>query len=172
METGLLLIRAALGLGLAAHGVQKLSGWFGGYGVTGTGDMFEKLGFRPGRLLATAAGLGELGGGLALAAGAVTPLAAAVVIATMLVAIWSVHLGKGFFSQKGGYELPLLYATGAAGVALVGPGPLSVDALLGLPLWGMKWGLAAIALGVVGALPPLLARQAHQARAVRLASRT
>ena len=169
MATGLLLIRAVLGLGLAAHGVQKLSRLFGGYGVAGTGDMFEKLGFRPGRLMATAAGLAELGGGLALAAGAATPLAAAAAIATMLVAIWSVHLSKGFFAQNGGYELPLLYATVAAGIAFVGPGPLSVDAAAGLSLAGGRWGLAAIALGVAGALPPLLARQT---RAVALTSRT
>jgi putative oxidoreductase len=172
METGLLLIRAVLGLGLAAHGVQKLSGWFGGYGIAGTGDMFDKLGFRPGRLMAAVAGFGELAGGLALAAGAVTPLASGVVIATMLVAILGVHVSKGFFSQNGGYELPLLYATGAAGIAFAGPGQLSVDALLGVSLAGGSWGLVAIALGVVGALPPLLARQARQARAVTLASKT
>ena len=169
MDTGLLLIRAALGLGLAAHGVQKLFGWFGGYGITGTGDFFEKLGFRPGKLMATVAGFGELAGGLALAAGAVTPLASAVAIATMLVAILSVHISKGFFSQNGGYELPLLYAAGAAGIAFAGPGQLSVDALLGVSLAGGRWGLTALALGVAGALPPLLARQA---RAVALASKT
>ena len=68
MDAGLLIARLIVGLGLAAHGTQKLFGWFGGHGLTGTGGFFESLGFRPGVLFALAAGLGELGGGLLTAA--------------------------------------------------------------------------------------------------------
>ena len=163
MEIGLLLIRAVFGLALAAHAAQKLFGAFGGHGIAGTGGFFEAIGFRPGRLFATMAGLGELGGGLALTIGLLTPLASAVVIATMLVAA-SVHVEKGFFSQAGGYELPLLYATAAAGIAFVGPGPLSFDEALGLSLSGVKWGILALGLGVAGALPPLMVRRTVVAR--------
>ena len=158
MEFGLLLIRVALGLTLAAHGAQKLFGVFGGHGITGTGGFFESLGFRPGKPMAVMAGLGEAGGGLAFALGLLTPFAAAAIIATMVVAIVSVHLQKGFFSSEGGYEFPLLIASAAAGVAFIGPGPLSLDAVFGLSLAGPEWGLLAIGLGVLGAALPLLRR--------------
>ena len=94
MDTGLLIIRVVLGLTLAAHGAQKLFKWFGGYGIAGTGGFLESMGFRPGRLFATLSGLGEFAGGLGLAVGFLTPLAAAGIIATMLVAIWTVHLKR------------------------------------------------------------------------------
>jgi len=77
MSVGLLILRLVVGLSLAAHGAQKLFGWFGGYGLTGTGRFLEQLGFRPGRLHAAQAGLAELLGGLFLSAGLLTPAAAA-----------------------------------------------------------------------------------------------
>src|SRR6185503_21161383 len=86
MSVGLLMLRLVVGLSLAAHGAQKLFGWFGGYGLTGTGQFLEQLGFRPGRLHAAQAGLAEFLGGLFLAAGFLTPLATAAVLAVMLVA--------------------------------------------------------------------------------------
>jgi putative oxidoreductase len=158
MDAGLLIIRIVVGLTLAAHGAQKLFGMFGGHGLGGTGGFFESLGFRPGKLFAATAGLGEAGGGLALALGLLTPLAAGVVAATMIVAIVSVHLEKGFFTQNGGYEFPLLIGAVALGVAFTGPGRLSVDAAVGLSFGGARWGLLALALSVFGALPPLASR--------------
>jgi len=158
MEFGLLLIRLVVGLTLAAHGAQKLFGVFGGYGIAGTGGFFESLGFRPGKVIATMAGLGEMGGGLALALGLLTPFAAAVIVAAMIVAIWGVHLEKGFFLENDGYEYPLVISAVAAAVAFTGPGQLSLDQMLGLSLAGAKWGLIALSLGVLGALPPLLTR--------------
>ena len=158
MEFGLFLIRVVVGLTLAAHGAQKLFGMFGGYGIAGTGQYFESIGFRPGRVLATTAGLGEFGGGLALALGLLTPFASAVIIATMAVAIWSVHLEKGFFNHAGGYEFPLMIAGSALGLAFTGAGPLSLDASLGLPFADGVWGFVALGLGLAGALPPLVAR--------------
>jgi len=158
MEWGLLIIRLAVGLTLAAHGAQKLFGAFGGHGIAGTGAFFESLGFRPGRRFAALAGLGELGGGLGVALGLLTPLAAAAVIATMIVAVWSVHGEKGFFLTNGGYEYNLVLVAAAAGIAFAGPGALSLDQSLGLALAGVAWGVAALALGVAGALPPLVSR--------------
>jgi putative oxidoreductase len=158
MEFGLFLIRMVVGLTLAAHGAQKLFGLFGGHGIAGTGQFFESIGFRPGRVLAAIAGLGELGGGLALALGLLTPFASAAIIATMAVAIWSVHIEKGFFNHAGGYEFPLMIAAIALGIAFTGAGPLSLDATLGFPLSGGEWGWLALGLGLAGALPPLIAR--------------
>src|SRR5215470_10130827 len=108
MEFGLLIIRTAVGLTLAAHGAQKLFGSFGGRGLAKTGGMFESMGFRPGNVHAALAGLGETCGGLALALGVLTPLASAVAVATMVVAVWGViGLGLGLL---GG--IPALWARG------------------------------------------------------------
>jgi putative oxidoreductase len=111
MDLGLLVLRLVVGLTLATHGAQKLFGWFGGYGLAGTGGFMEQLGFRPGRRAALMAGLSETVGGLLLALGAATPLAAALIVGVMLVATFSVHWTKGFFNRNGGYEYPLVLAT-------------------------------------------------------------
>jgi putative oxidoreductase len=164
MAFGLLLIRLAFGLALAAHGAQKLFGVLGGFGIAGTGGFFETLGFRPGKPFATLAGAGELGGGLALAFGFLTPFAASVLMASMLVAMFGVHVEKGFFAQHGGYEFPLLVAAAAAGLAFTGPGAISLDAAFGLDLSGGRWGGLAILLGMLGAIPPLALREGERTR--------
>ena len=170
MEIGLLILRLTVGLALAAHGAQKLFGVFGGHGIAGTGGFFDTLGFRPGKPLALVAGIGELGGGLGLALGLFTPLAAAAVLATMIVAAVGVHLDKGFFAQNGGYELAFIVGAVALSLGFTGPGALSLDELLGLHLGGAYAGVITLVLGLVGALPPLLARASslrrdHTARA-------
>src|SRR4030081_2120645 len=98
-DLGLLALRAGVGGALFAHGAQKLFGWFGGGGLEETGAMFEKVGFRPGKANAIAAGLGEAGGGALLAAGLGTPGASAALTGTMIVAS-SMHLNSGFFNSK------------------------------------------------------------------------
>ena len=163
MDEGLLLTRVALGLLMAAHGAQKLFGWFGGYGLTGTAGFFESLGFRPGRLFAAAAAASEIGSGLLLTLGLFTPLAAALMVSVMIVAAVSVHLPNGLFAQNSGIELPLLYGIGAAAVALTGPGAFSADAALGLtPLWtpAVAWG--ALVLAVIGGAGNLALRRQNQ----------
>jgi putative oxidoreductase len=125
MNIGLLLWRLTVGLTLAAHGSQKLFGWFGG-----PGQFFELLGFRPGRGHALLAGLAETVGGLLLALGFMTPLGTAVVVGVMLVAVVSVHIPKDFFVQNGGYEYDLVLAVAVLMIAFTGPGSLSVDAFL------------------------------------------
>ena len=163
MLVGLLILRVVVGLTLAAHGAQKLFGWFGGYGLAGTGGFMESLGFVPGRLTALLAGLTETLGGLMLAVGLLTPLAAAGIIGVMLVAAVSVHLSSGFFAQAGGYEYTLVLAAAALSVAFTGPGAWSLDAAIGLDWHGLGWGLGALALGVLGGGLQLLLRRTPQA---------
>lgn len=128
--TAALALRIPVGIIFAAHGAQKLFGWFGGYGLEGTGQFFGSIGLNPGYLMALLAGLAEFLGGLALVFGmAVRPAAAALAFA-MLVAIFAVHFSKGFFVASGGYEYAL--ALFAASVALLfsGAGRFSVDRAL------------------------------------------
>jgi putative oxidoreductase len=159
MNVGLLVLRLALGATMAAHGAQKLWGWFGGPGLSGTAKGFESLGFVPGRRAALFAGLAEVGGGSLLALGLLTPAAAAVFLALMLVAAVSVHLPNGFFTQNGGFEYNLVLAAGALSVAFTGPGALSVDGVMGLPLSGAGWGIAALLAGLVGGAAQLATRR-------------
>src|SRR6186713_2528184 len=113
MSLGLLLLRLTLGLTLAAHGSQKLFGWFGGYGLDATGSFLDAMGFRPGRRHALMAGLAEFGGGVLLAFGLATPLGATLAVSVMLVAALAAHAKKGFFATSGGYEYNLVLGLAA-----------------------------------------------------------
>lgn len=130
MALALLIIRLVLGFTMIAHGAQKLFGWFGGYGPKGTGGWMESLGIKPGVLMAVLAGLAEFGGGLLVAAGLFTPIGAALLILTMIVAIASVHAKNGFWSTAGGYEYNLLLIAVSVALILSGAGAYSLDALL------------------------------------------
>jgi putative oxidoreductase len=133
MATGLLIARLILGLVLASHGAQKLFGWFGGYGIKGTGGYFESvLGYRPGALFAAAAGLAEFGGGLLTALGLLNPIGPALIVMVMLVAALTVHIKNGWFAANNGYELPMVYLAGALAFAFAGSGDYSLDNMLGL----------------------------------------
>lgn len=161
MEIELLLLRLVFGLGLAAHGAQKLFSWFDGQGLRGTGRFLEGLGFYPGKTFAVLNGVGEVVGGLLFAFGFVTPLGAAMMIQVMIVAMLTVHAENGFFNQKNGVELPLLYAVVAAAVALSGPGRYSLDTAIGLTdLWTSQIGMVAIAMAILGGLGTLMGRRA------------
>lgn len=159
MDVGILLLRVTVGLALAAHGSQKAFGWFGGYGPDGTGQFMEALGFRPGRRHALAAGFVELAGGLLLALGFLTPLAAALIASVMVVAAVTVHWKNGFFISSGGYELNLLFGVAALSVAFVGPGALSVDGVAGYAHGGISCGVSAAIVAVVGAIGQLAQRR-------------
>lgn len=159
MDLALLLARLVLGLLMAAHGAQKLFGWFGGYGLAGTSGFFETLGFRPGRLFATAASLGEVVSGLVVALGLFGPFGPALMLSIMIVAAVSVHW-HGVFAQSNGIEVPLLYATGAVALALSGFGRFSLDALLGLGLLHAPVIVGtALAAGVAGGVLNLSLRR-------------
>ncbi len=160
LSAGLLVARLALGLAMAAHGSQKLLGWFGGYGIKGTGGFFESLGFRPGAAFATAAALSEVAGGLLVALGFLGPIGPALIIGVMIVAAVTVHLKHGFFASANGFEVAYLYGAGAGALLLTGPGAYSVDALLGIQsLWtpAVVWGVLAV--GIVGGFANLLLRR-------------
>ena len=162
MTFGLLILRLVVGLTMAAHGAQKLFGSFGGYGLAGTGGFLEQLGFVPGRRNALFAGLAEFGGGLLLAVGLATPLAATLIISVMFVAIATVHLKNGFFNTKQGYEYNLTLSAVALSVAIIGAGPVSLDAVLGIHDAGPVWGLAALVAGLVGGAVQLANRRAPE----------
>lgn len=131
---GLLALRLGVGLTVAAHGAQKLFGWWEGPGLGGFGGMLERLGVRPSWAWAWIAALAEAAGGLALAFGLLSPFGACAVAAAMLVAILTVHVPKGFWNRAGGYEFPLVLLSAAVALALTGPGELSLDHALGIAL--------------------------------------
>lgn len=152
MNTGLLVLRIVLGLVLVGHGSQKLFGMFGGPGLDGAAAFFHALGFRPGKPMAVVAGASEAGAGVLLVLGLLTPVASAAVIGTLVVA-GSVHWAAGLWAQNNGFELPLLYITGAAALAFTGPGIYSLDNVLGLDsLAGNGWGVTAVVVGALSGL--------------------
>ena len=112
---------------LAAHGSQKLFGWFGGYGLEGTGQFMASIGLNPGFLMALLAGSAEFFGGLGLILGLMTRPAAAVSALTMLVALFWVHWGKGFFLDSHGIEYALALLSATVTLMLMGGGRYSLD---------------------------------------------
>ncbi|MDX1451130.1 MAG: DoxX family protein [Oleiphilaceae bacterium] len=125
-----LVLRLAGGTIFAAHGAQKLFGWFGGYGLEGTGQWMASIGLEPGYLMALLAGSAEFFGGLALILGLLTRPAAAVLAMTMVVAIFSVHIQNGLFMSNNGYEFGLALLALSVSLAFTGAGRLSIDRVL------------------------------------------
>jgi putative oxidoreductase len=150
MHVALLVLRLGAGLLFACHGTQKLFGWFGGPGLDGAGQWFESIGLRPGRRNALAAGVNECAGGLLLAVGLLTPLAAVLIVAVMTAAVLTVHLKNGPWATNNGWELNALYGLIAFAVTAVGPGKLSLDHALGLHVTGLGWAVGALVVGVIG----------------------
>ncbi len=125
-----LALRIPIGIIFIAHGAQKLFGWFGGYGLEGTGGWMESIGLTPGYLMALLAGSGEFFGGLFILLGLLTRPAAVVLSITMVVAIFSVHFTNGLFMSNNGYEFGLALLAASVSLAVSGAGKLSVDNLL------------------------------------------
>lgn len=123
-----LALRVPTGLIFAAHGAQKLFGWFGGYGLEATGQWMVSQGINPGYLMAMLAGSAEFFGGLALLSGFLVRPAAAVLAFAMLVAIFGVHIGNGLFMSNNGYEYALTLFTIAVSLIFSGAGRWSLDA--------------------------------------------
>jgi putative oxidoreductase len=142
------------------HGTQKLFGWFGGAGPDGTGEFFESVGLRPGRRNAVAAGATETGGGLLLATGLATPVAAAGLSAVMITALRTVIWKDGVKPGTGEFEV--LLAVAALSVA-ENPGALSLDSALGLDHTGPGWMLAALGTGAAGSALAMTAGQRQPA---------
>ena len=158
MDTGLLIARMVFGLLMAAHGAQKLFGWFGGYGLAGTAGFFEQLGFRPGKLFAGAAAGTETVAGLLVAFGLLGPLGPALIVSVMIVAAATVHWQHGVFASNNGIEVPLLYGVVALTLALTGYGAFSLDAALALT-WSEPVIWAVLGIGVVGGFANLAVRR-------------
>src|SRR5438128_4091435 len=167
MSYGILLIRVVLGLTMAGHGSQKLFGWFGGPGPKGTAGFFGALGFRAPLLMALAAALSELAGGLLFALGFGTPFAALAIAIVMLNAIGTVHFQKGFWNGNGGYEFNLLILAVAVGIAAVGPLRFSIDHALGWAdnLSGLWWGVGVLGAAFAASLVTLTAGRVRHAGA-------
>ncbi len=152
---GLLILRVVIGLIVAAHGLQKLFGWWGGPGRAGWLGAMNRMRLRPPLAWAWISMLSEVLGGFALALGLLTPLPSLAIAGSMLVAIALVHWPRGFWATKGGYEFNLTILAGVAAVALTGPGAISLDATLhiGLPEpLTLIAGTALLLLGVGAAL--------------------
>jgi len=134
LALGLLVLRLVIGLTVAAHGAQKLFGWWGGPGMTGWVGAMNRMRIRPAEPWAWLSALAELVGGLAFAVGLLTPLPSLAIAGSMLVAIALVHWPRGFWSTKGGYEFNLSILAAITAIALAGPGAYSLDAALRIHL--------------------------------------
>ncbi|MGH2515581.1 MAG: DoxX family protein [Ktedonobacterales bacterium] len=154
MHVALLVLRVIGGLTLAAHGSQKLFGWFDGPGPVKLRQGFAKQGFRPSWLWVSFVILGEFGGGLSLALGFLTPLGAAGGLGAMFMAIAKSHWKNGFWNSKRGYEFPLSLLAIAGAIGLAGPGTYSLDTLFGIalptPALFLALAVAAIVVDVIG----------------------
>jgi putative oxidoreductase len=148
MTIGRLAARVLVGGLFVGHGSQKLFGAFGGPGIDGTEAMMNSLELRPARRNAVLAGATEAGGGALLGLGLLTPAAAAAIIGAMTTAIRKVHLPNGLWSANGGYEYNLALIAALVAITEDGPGPVSLDHLLGIERKGPRWALAALATGV------------------------
>ncbi|RIY42360.1 DoxX family protein [Neopusillimonas maritima] len=122
-----LVLRAVAGVIFFAHGAQKLFGWFGGYGLTGTGQFMASLGLSPGYAMALLAGSAEFFGGLALIIGLLVRPASVILAVTMVVAILSVHIGNGLFMSNNGYEFALALLAMTVSLSFSGAGKLGLD---------------------------------------------
>ncbi|MFF9147484.1 DoxX family protein [Streptomyces sp. NPDC014861] len=151
MDTGILILRLLVGLLVACHGVQKVSFRLGGRGLVGGAEEFRADGFRGGALTAAAAGGAQLGSGLLLAAGLLTPLAATGVIGVMTVAV-TVKRPNGLWTQNDGYEYPLVLVGTTTALAVTGPGTWSLDAALGLAPFPAWWAVPTLVAGITGGM--------------------
>jgi putative oxidoreductase len=148
MQLGRLLLRVTVAEVFVVHGAQKVFGAFGGYGPEGTGQFFESLGLRPGKRNALAAGITETTSGVMMALGLATPAVAAGLTAVMLTALRTAIWKDGFKPATGEFEV--LLAAAAIALADMGPGDLSLDAVLDQERHGPGWALAALAAGAAG----------------------
>lgn len=167
MALGLLILRLVIGLTLAAHGAQKLFGWWGGPGMTGWTQTVAKLRIRPAQPWAWLAALSEFGGGLLLALGFLSPLGSLAIAGSMLVAIATVHLPRGFWVTNGGYEFNLALIAAVAALALTGPGAYSLDAALGVHLPEPISLIAGTIALIIGVAVTLLSRSPQPDAAIK-----
>jgi putative oxidoreductase len=162
-DAAVVILRLGIGLIFAVHGAQKIFGWWGGSGFAGWQAVMVRMGFRPAPLFAAVSAGAELVGGLALAVGFLTPLAAALLVGQSVVIIFGAHWARGFFNRDNGYEFPLALVSGVVAALLLGPGAISLDAVIGLEL-RPEVRVALGALGVIGGLLTLAIPRLFPAR--------
>ena len=163
-DLALAILRVTAGLLIAGHGAMKVFGTFRGPGLRQWTSHVAGMGFRPAAVWARVAAGGELLGGLALAIGFLTPIAAAVCAVNMLVAIWKVHWTKGLWVTQGGYEYPLVLFVLSTVIGLSGVTDYSLDELLGLAQRAPLTFTAVLLVGTVlaaigGAATPIARRE-------------
>jgi len=129
-----LILRLVIGLIMAAHGAQKLFGWWGGSGMANWTAAMTRMRIKPAAPWAWISALGELLGGIGLAAGLLIPLPNLAIAGSMLVAIALVHWPMGFWNSKGGFEFNLSILAAVTAIAFTGAGAESLDAALGIHL--------------------------------------
>ncbi|HVW82175.1 MAG TPA: DoxX family protein [Mycobacteriales bacterium] len=147
MNSGRLVARVVIGGLFVGHGLQKLQAKFDGPGIEETAKMMDGIEMRPAKVHAYAAGVTETTGGTLLALGAMTPLAAASLIGTMITAIRKVHLPNGVWITNRGYEYNLVLIAALMAIVDGGPGPVSIDALRHKSRHGLPAMLGALGLG-------------------------
>ena len=163
-DATLLVTRSVIGLSLAAHGAQKAFGWFEGPGPAGAAGFMESLGFRPGKRYAMLSSYSEVGSGVLVALGLGGPVGPAMMLSVMIVAMTSVHAKNGYFAQKNGVELPVMYAATALALAASGYGRFSLDAALHLhALRDERLATAALLGGAAGGAIALAQRRVDRA---------
>jgi putative oxidoreductase len=165
---GLLLLRLIVGLTLAAHGAQKVFGWWGGSGIPGWTQAMTRLRIRPAAPWAWISALAELVGGLMLALGFLSPMGNLAIAGAMLVAIATVHFAKGFWNTKGGFEFNLTILAAVFALALTGPGVYSLDHAMRINLpepATLLVGTVAMIVGVTVTLATRAPKPATEARA-------
>ncbi|MDQ2866474.1 MAG: DoxX family protein [Candidatus Eremiobacteraeota bacterium] len=165
--------RAVLGASIAAHGTQKLYGWFDGPGIEGATHFMGVLGFHPGERYARLSASTEIAAGVLIATGTLGPVGPALLASVMTTAAGSVHVQNGYFNEKKGFELNTMYALAALLLAANGFGRISVDHAIGLrkrstPLLGTL----GIIGGIAGGLFMLAQRRPQEPSSVSAPSNT
>lgn len=150
-DLGILIVRLAVGLTFAAHGAQKVLGWWGGPSFAGWTGAMTRMGLRPAPWWAAISSGVELLGALLLALGFLTPFASALVVAQSIYIVVRAHLPRGFWNKNGGIEFPLQLLAGSLLVVASGPGAIAIDPVVGLDL-GVWWRAGSLAVAVAGAL--------------------
>lgn len=167
IDLGLLILRLTIGLTFAGHGAQKAFGWWNGPGLAGWRGAITRMGFQPVELFVALSIGAELVGGLFLAVGLFTPLAAMVLVGQLVVIVSKAHLPKGFWNTNGGYEYPIALAASVIAITFIGAGSISLDQALGLAFSdSVRAGFLLI--GLLGGLIALGASRIAQPAAARV----
>jgi len=168
-DLALALVRAVVGLVIAAHGAQKVLGVWGGPGLAGWTQGVTRMGIRAPVFWAWVSSFSELAGGIAFTFGFLLPVVAAALTIQMGVAIERAHWGKGFWNSKGGIEFPFTLGAVAAISGIADPGAYSLDRALGLPAMGAGVYVVVLVVGTVAYLLSSRASGAERAKANRAA---